>query len=430
MKPRMKYFVLFFLTGFTFPVKSQHLSKTETKIVRNVDKDMTACIQLLEQVVNINSGTMNTDGVKRVGQMMKSEFDKLGMDTRWIDMPQEMKRAGHLVAESKGKKGKRLLLIGHLDTVFEPYSDFQKFERKDSIASGPGTNDMKSGNLVILFALRALHQAGLLKDTQIVAILHGDEEESGSPKEISRRDIVEIAKRSDVALAFETGTGFSDATVARRGIASWELQVKGKQAHSAGIFTSGVGAGAIYETARILNQFYKELPEQYLTFNAGMIAGGTEVTVDSSGTELTAAGKTNIVPNTAIVKGDIRFISKEQLAAAKQKMLSIVSQSLPQAQATISFKEGIPSMPPTEGNLKVLAAYSQVSIDLGLGVVNAYDPGRRGAGDISYVAEYLDCLDGLGGMGGGAHSPNEFINLNTFDEQIKRAAILIYRLTR
>jgi glutamate carboxypeptidase len=427
----MKHFYLIFLlsTSSLFAI-AQQLSKTEQKLVKSVDQNMTECIRLLEEVVNINSGTLNPEGVKRVGQVMKVEFDKIGMKTSWIDMPSEMNRGGHLVAESTGKKGKRVLLIGHLDTVFEPYSDFQKFIRKDTIATGPGTNDMKGGNLVILFALRSLFEAGLLKDTQIIVMMHGDEENSGEPESISRKDIIEAAKRSDVALAFETGTGFDVATVARRGSSSWELNIKGKQAHSAGVFTPNVGAGAIYEAARILNRLYQELPEQYLTFNAGLIAGGTSVEKDSSGAEFTTSGKTNIVPNTAIVKGDLRFISKEQLATARKKMSAIVAESLPQTQATITFFDGIPSMPPTDGNIKLLEVYSKVSVDLGLGEVKGYDPGRRGAGDISYVAEYLDCLDGLGAMGGGAHAPSEYINIATLDEQIKRAALVIYRLTQ
>lgn len=409
---------------------SAQLSKTEQNVIKNVDARMTECIALLEQVVNINSGTMNPEGVKRVGEVMRAEFNKLAMETRWVDMPVQMNRGGHLIAESKGSKGKRLLLIGHLDTVFEPTSDFQKFERKDTIAFGPGTNDMKGGNLVILFALKALHDAGLLKDTRIAVVMHGDEENSGEPESISRKDLIDIAKRSDAALAFETGTGFGVATVARRGSSSWELEVKGKQAHSAGVFTPNVGAGAIYEAARILDQFYKELHEQYLTFNAGLIAGGTTVDRDSAGVEFSASGKTNVVPNIAIVKGDLRFISKEQLAAARKKMSDIVAKSLPQTQAKITFFDGIPSMPPTDSNMKLLDEYSKVSVDLGLGPVKAYDPGRRGAGDISYIAEYLPCLDGLGAMGGNAHAPGEYINLKTLDEQVKRAALMIYRMTR
>jgi glutamate carboxypeptidase len=414
---------------FVSPALCQKLNARERKIVDQVDKNMPECLQLLERTVNINSGTLNAKGVREVGAIMQQGFESSGLTTQWIAMPDSMNRGGHLFAEKKGREGKRLLLIGHLDTVFEPYSPFQKYVFQDTIALGPGTNDMKSGNLVILYALKALAGAGLLKDAQVVVALHGDEENAGDPEDISRRDIIEAAKRSDVALAFETGTGFDAATVARRGSSSWKLEVKGKQAHSSGVFNPSVGAGAIYEAARILKAFYDELQEPYLTFNAGVILGGTAVYLDSTETAGNASGKTNIVPNYAVVKGDLRFLTQDQKEKARKKMTGIVSTAgLPQTWSKITFEDGIPSMPPTDGNMKLLHMYSQVSIDLGLGEVKPYDPGKRGAGDISYVAEYVDCLDGIGAMGGGAHSPSEYIDLRTFDEQIKRAAILIYRL--
>jgi glutamate carboxypeptidase len=340
-----------------------------------------------------------------------------------------MKRAGHLIGEIRGKKGKRLLLIGHIDTVFEPDSPFQQWTRKDSLASGPGSNDMKGGNMVMLYALKALHDAGLLKDRQIIVVLHGDEEAAGRPIDISRKDIIDAAKRSDIALSFETGTGFNYATVARRGSSGFKLTVKGRQAHSSGIFTEGTGAGAIYEAARILNRFYTELQEQYLTYNPGIFMGGTLINVDTTGTEGQVSGKTNIVSNTVVVNGDLRFISEEQKAKARNRMLAIVADNLPGTSAEITFSDGYPSMPPTDGNMEVLKKLSQVSVDLGQGEVKPWDPGKRGAGDISFVAEYLHCLDGLGAMGGGAHAPQEFINLNSLTDIEKRVAILIHRLT-
>lgn len=407
------------------------LSSAEKKIVASVTRNMAQCLALLEQTVNINSGTFNVQGVREVGRIMQQQFESLGMTTRWIGMPGQMNRAGHLFAEQKGTKGKRVLLIGHLDTVFEPESPFQRYELRDSIAAGPGTNDMKGGNLVILFALKALRDAGVLKGAQVVVALHGDEENAGDPEEISRGDIIAAAKDSDVALAFETGTGFSTATIARRGSSSWTLQVSGRQAHSSGIFRQEVGDGAIYEAARILSLFYTDLREPHLTFSAGLIIGGTEVSLDSAGTAGSVSGKTNVIPRTTIVRGDLRFLSEDQKSRARARMTEIVSSNnLPGTSATITFEDGIPSMPPTDGNMKLLDLYSRVSIDLGLGEVKAYDPGLRGAGDISYVAKYVDCLDGLGAMGGGAHSPGEYIDLRTFEHQIRRAAVLIYRLTR
>jgi glutamate carboxypeptidase len=408
---------------------SQKISKAENQIIQRVEKSHNESVQFLEKTVNINSGTYNPEGVKKVGMIYKEMLDQLGFTTKWIDMPAEMKRAGHLYAERKGKKGKRLLLIGHIDTVFEPDSPVQSWIFKDSVAAGPGTNDMKGGNMVMLYALKAMKEAGQLDDRQIIVIFHGDEESSGKPVEISRKDIIEAAQRSDVALCFETSTGFNYGTVARRGSSGWKLTVTGKQAHSSGVFTKNVGSGAIYEAARILTRFHNELQEQYLTYNPGLILGGTQITPDATGTEGTASGKSNIVSNTAVVTGDLRFISEEQKNRTREKMKAIVNESLPQTSSEITFTDGIPSMPPTDGNMNVLQVLNKVSLDLGQGEVKPYDPGMRGAGDISFVAQYLDCLDGLGAMGGGAHAPSEYINLKTLKDIEKRVAILIYRLS-
>jgi glutamate carboxypeptidase len=429
MNSRILLLILFVIVIY-FRLPAQKLTPTEKRIVRAVDENMDECLRFLAQDVNINSGTLNKDGVEKTGAHMRKAFDGIGFVTRWITLPPELNRGGHLFAEKKGSKGNRILLIGHLDTVFEQDSPFQEFVREDSIARGPGTNDMKGGNMVMLYALKALHDLGLLNEARIIVALHGDEEEAGRPLEVSRADIIEAAKRSDVALAFETGTAFGDATIARRGTTNWTLDVKGTQAHSAGVFSAPVGAGAIYETARILDAFYTEMQEENLTFNAGLILGGTDVRLDSVKKEGTAAGKSNVVANRTRVMGDLRYLSDDQRDRAKAKMREIVEKNLPRTSARLVFDDGYPAMPPTDGNKKLLETYSKVSVDLGLGAVKPYDPAKRGAGDISFVAKYLDCLDGIGAMGGGAHSPDEYIDLRTLDKQIKRAALMIYRLTR
>lgn len=421
---------LFILLSFTLLASAQKLSKDEKKIVNIVDKNMPDAQAFLEKIVNINSGTNNLQGVHEVGQVFKLELDALDFDTKWIDMPPDMKRAGHLFAERKGTKGKKLLLMGHLDTVFEPQGDAVGFVKKDSLAYGPGTSDMKGGDMILLYALKALHEAKLLNGSQIIVSYHGDEEAAGRPISISRRDIVDAAKRSDIALSFEGATGFDYATIARRGSSSWKITVAGKQAHSSRVFTPGVGAGAIYESARILHRFYDELQEANLTYNPGMIAGGTNVELEENGYTATASGKQNIVSNTVTITGDLRFLTEQQKESTRAKMRAIVGDNLPGTSAEITFTDSYPAMSPTEGNMEVLNVLSQVSVDLGMGEVKPYDPGKRGAGDISFVAEYVDGLDGLGAMGGGAHAPEEFVNLNTLDEQIKRAALLIYRLTQ
>jgi glutamate carboxypeptidase len=409
---------------------SQNLSRTEKKILAAVERNSEDGIRFLEKVVNINSGTLNKKGVREVGNVFREAFDEMGFETRWVEMPSEMNRAGHLFAETQGTQGKKLLLIGHLDTVFEENSPFQRFERiNDSTAHAPGGNDMKGGDVIILYALKALHEQGLLQNTQIIVALTGDEESTGKPLEVSRRDLIDAARRSDIALGYETSTGFNYATVARRGASGWEVEVTGKRAHSSGVFSESTGAGAIFEMSRILNAFYEEVKgEEYLTFNPGILMGGTFVDYEPMKSTGEVFGKSNVVAQTAYAMGGLRFISEEQKERAREQMRDIVAENLPNTSASITFTDSYPAMQPTEGNLDLLEILNQVSKDLGQGEVLGYDPGKRGAADTSFVADYVDCLDGLGTMGTGAHTPEETVNLSTVEALTKRSAILIYRL--
>ena len=430
----MKTSVLsFFLIGFiTLGLHAQKLNRTERKIIDKVKSLDQESISFLEKIVNINSGTLNQKGVKEVGEIFRIAFNEIGFQTEWINMPEEMNRAGHLFATVEGDKGKKLLLIGHLDTVFEENSPFQSFERiNDSMAYGPGANDMKGGDVIALYALKALADLNLLQRASITVAFTGDEESTGKPLSISRKALIEAGKKADIALGFETATSFENATIARRGASGWSLETKGKRAHSSGVFNERVGAGAIFEMSRILNAFYEEVRgETYLTFNPGTLMGGTFVSYDKQTSSGEVFGKTNVVAQTALVNGGLRFISEEQKENARAKMRAIVSQNLPHTSASISFTDSYPAMGPTAGNQAVLDILSEVSQDLGFGPVSGYDPGRRGAADISFVADYTDGLDGLGTMGNGAHTPQETVNLKTMNALIQRAALLIYRLTR
>ena len=408
------------------------LSENEKAMVAWIDAHQDEAIALLEKTVNIGSGTMNHAGVRAVGDVMAGELDALGLETRWIDMPEEMNRAGHLFAKKKGQ-GKRFLLIGHLDTVFEADDDFQAFTRDGNIATGPGIADMKDGNAVIVYALKALQHIGALDGIPITVAYTGDEEKSGRPLSISRRDLIEAGKWADIALGFEgaiTSEGSDWATIARRSSSSWMLEVEGKQAHSSSIFSESTGAGAINETSRILSEFYSDVRGDYgLTFNAGTIQGGTTVNYDPGQNRGTTFGKTNVVPNTAVAHGGIRALSAEQLARAKAKMQGIVANHLPQTSASISFADSYPPMAPSAGNRALADELSEVNQALGRGAMKTWDPLRRGAADISFVAPYTDALAGMGALGKGGHTPNESLELDSMALAIKRAAILIYRLS-
>jgi glutamate carboxypeptidase len=418
-----------FLLCVSLPTYGAPLSKTEKKIMAAAQASSDEALQLLERTVNINSGTMNPEGVQQVAEVFEKEFADLGFKTTWIPM-KEVHRAGHLFAEIKGTSGKKLLLIGHLDTVFEKDSAFALFQRKDSKATGQGVNDMKGGDVIILYALKALRKVDALKNKNIIIAFLGDEEKPGMPLTTSRKDLIDAAKRSDIALGFETAIDMQTATVARRGVSTWLLQVKARQAHSSGIFSKEDGSGAVFEASRILHTFYEQMrAEKYLTFNPAVILGGTEVTFDTETSKGTSFGKTNVIAQSATARGDLRFLTDAQKQAAQDKMRKIVSESLPGASAEIQFEDTYPSMAPTEGNLELLKILDTVSRDLGLGEVKAYDPGGRGAADISFVASYVDGLDGLGAIGEGAHTSAEDIDLSTFPHLITRTALLIYRLT-
>lgn len=442
----------------------ESLNQDEQKILAYIDANMPRAIVLLKESVNINSGTLNIEGVKKVGALFAKELQAAGLKTEWVAMPDSIKRAGHLVAmttaasanilaatnstitssttvvsvknskaiNSAKHKGKKLFLIGHLDTVFEPDMPENPFRMlNDSTATGQGANDMKGGDVVMIIALQALNEQGLLKDAAVTAYFTGDEEHAGYPREVSRGDFINRAKQSEIALAFEGANGLNSVATARRGASGWQLNVTGKTGHSSGVFTPNAGYGAIYEAARIVNEFRVQLStEKYLTFNPGVFIGGSDMQYDEAKATGSAIGKTNIISPNAVVTGDLRFLTEQQKLNARKTMQNIVSQSLTGAKATISFQDGIPSMAPTPGNEQVMEVISGVTKSMGMGPTIAGDPGSRGAGDISYVAQYMDCIDGLGASGRGAHAPGETINLKEFPILIKRAALTIYRLTR
>jgi len=407
------------------------LTSQERAVARAVDSHNAAALALLERTVNINSGSLNFAGVRHVGDIFRAQYDSLGFTTRWVDGA-AFHRAGHLVAEHPGP-GPRILLIGHLDTVFEPSSPFQKFTMvNDSTATGPGVIDMKGGDIIALYALRALKDAGLLDKMNVTVVYHGDEEESGTPLSLARKTLIDAAQGATAALGFEDAAGDPHTLViSRRGDDGWTLRTTGVPAHSSQIFTNDVGAGAVYEASRILDQFYQKLStEQYLTFNPGLALGGTSVKPDSSGTEGSAAGKSNVVAKEMFVTGDLRTLSPEQLARARKTMTDIVADHLPHTTAEITFADGYPPMAPTDGNRKLLAMYSKVSTDLGFWPVTAVDPSRAGAADVSFVASIVPmAIDGLGLSGHDDHTEKETADLRMLPVQTKRAAVLMYRLS-
>jgi len=426
------FFALGLFVCFT-PASAESLSSNEQRMSDWIDAHSDDASALLKETVDIPSGSLSLAGVREVGKVMRRELDALGLATEWIEMPEEIARAGHLVGRKDGK-GKKILMIGHLDTVFEAADGLRPFERDGDIATGHGIQDMKSGNVVMVYALLALKEIGVLDDIPVVVFYTGDEEKSGRPLTISRKELIEAGQWADISLGFEEAQNYDGqdwATIARRSSSNWMLTVEGKQSHSSSIFNDATGAGAIFEAARILDGFYETVRgEEYLTFNAGTIQGGTEVEYDPGQNRGSTFGKTNVVPRKVVVHGGMRTISQQQLDRARDSMRKVVAENLPHTSATITFTDGYPPMAPTDGNLALQREISAINVALGRGPMPSLDPLRRGAADISFVAPYTDALAGLGALGGDGHTPDEYLDLSTLSVAIKRAAILIYRLSR
>jgi glutamate carboxypeptidase len=410
------------------------LSPAEKKMVATVDASQEGDVALLQKLVDQNSGSRNFEGVRAVASMMQAELEPLGFTVRWVSMP-ETGRAGHLLAEHKGK-GKHILLIGHMDTVFEKDSPFQKMTRHGDTVEGPGVSDMKGGLVIMVSALRAMQAAGTLKSADIRIVLSGDEESAGHPVALARGDMIQAGKWADAALEFEglaREHGQDVGSISRRGSITWTVNTTGHTGHSAGIFGKEDGFGANYELARIVDTFRRELREPNLTYSVGIMLGGVTATPSATTEEAaggTVQGKANIIAGQGYATGDIRALSNEQAMRIEQKMRAIVADHLPNTGAEISFSEGYPAMAPTEGSRALLGQLNGVNRDLSLPLMGELDPMRRGAGDIAFVAPYTDGLVGTGAAGNGAHAIGETADLTSFPRQAKRAAILMSRLAK
>jgi glutamate carboxypeptidase len=432
MLTRRYVFALYLLCSGAYAA-TPGLSPGEQRIVAAATAEDAQAISFLESLVNINSGTMNFAGVEHVGQIMSAQLQGLGFATRWHSM-NAVGRAGHVIAEHHGTgHGKRILLVGHLDTVFEKDSPFQRYQRRGDTAEGPGVCDMKGGLAVMVSALRALKSAGALKDVNVSIVLDGDEENAGLPLSVSRADLIEAGKNADVALEFEplaSEDGHDMGSVSRRGDLDWTLRTSAKSGHSSEIFSDPAGFGASYELTRILDAFRRELREPNATYNVGLVLSGSSVALNDEVTGGSASGKGNVISAQGLARGDLRTLSNDQTARLEARMRAIVSEHLPGTNAEIQFDEGYPAMAPTPGNRALLARINEINTALGLEQMAELDPLKRGAGDISFVADKVDGLVGFGVAGHGLHAPGETADLSSIDRQIKRAALLMERLSQ
>jgi len=418
------------------------LSAAEIQIVKHVDDHYGETLALLETAVNINSGTNNFPGVSATADLFEPRLQKLGFKT-WREDMGTVKRGVHLFATHPGT-GPRLLLIGHLDTIFEPSSGFLKWKvLGNGFASGPGAGDMKGGDVVLLETLEALQAAGELSKMNISVALTGDEETPGADTDGSytttRSTLINLGKNTDYVLGFEPATGnMNSIKTYRRGSSTWFLTMAAKTGHSSIVFNKNMGPGAAYPVTKILSRFYQDLrTDPSITFNVGHIVSGSAIDRDTP-YSAKVSGKDNVIAAKTEVYGDIRFLTPEILQDTRKKMSSIIDEEVSAINAeydaeahvssTFTYADRYPAMVETPGNLALLDKLSTASTDLGFGSLAHYTA-NGGAADASFVAPFVSgVVDGLGPFTVGMHSKDEIVDLSSIKTSAKRAAVFMLRL--
>lgn len=364
-------------------------------------------LQLIKQLVNIDSGSYDKEGVDRVGSILKEKYENLDF---LVEVKEEQKYGNHLVIKHKDATDPRIILVAHMDTVFPKGTVAKRpFRIEGSRAYGPGVVDMKSSQVELLYALMALQHAGSKAYENVHLVLNGDEE-IGSPT--SRAIIEEASVGKDYALVMEPARKDGSLVSARRGGGRFTLIVKGKAAH-AGIEPEK-GRSAIEELAHKIIQLHELTDhEKGISVNVGLIEGGSAV---------------NTVSPEAIAHVDIRISQMEQAAMLEEKIKEICSVcDVPGTQITVKGKISRPPMTKTLQTEELLEVIQDVGKEIGLDVS---DTATGGGGDASFTsANGVPTVDGLGPVGGNAHSENEYVEIPTITERTLLLAKTIQRLS-
>jgi glutamate carboxypeptidase len=366
----------------------------------------------LKAIVNIDSGTFTKSGIDRVGAYLQERFTDFGFSTSF---DRQTQYGDHLVATHMGSnpKGPRLLLIGHIDTVFgEDEVARRPFNIKrgggKTIATGPGVLDMKSGVLIGMYSLYLLIQAQEAAYQSATFICNSDEE-IGSPS--SRPLVQELAQQADAVLVFEPGRAEETVVSSRRGCGQYRVEVQGLSAH-AGVEPQR-GRNAILELS------YQVQKMQALN---GTVAGTTLSVGIIRGGE-----RTNVVPDHAYFDMDVRASDQKAARALEAAMRQVTTQNKLQG-TTIALSGSMLCQPfeRNQANERIVQLVKEAGSALGLKI---QDVGSGGASDANTTAGMgVPTLDGLGAGGGLAHNPGEFIELDYLPTRIALVTGLIRKI--
>ncbi len=388
------------------------MSKQRHPRVEQAEGLMQQYLDDLQAIVNIDSGTYTRVGVNRVGAYLQERFQACGFSTA-IDRQEQY--GDHLIATHTGSApaGPRLLLIGHMDTVFsEGEAQKRPFAIKQRngmrIATGPGVLDMKSGILIGLYGLRLLIERQQASYRQVTFVCNSDEE-VGSPS--SKPLIQELAKDTDAVLVLEPGRAENTIVSSRKGCGQYRVEVHGLSAH-AGVEPQK-GRNAILELSYQVQRMQAingTIPGA--TLNVGIIRGGE---------------RTNVVPDYAYFEMDARVTSMESIAALEAAIQKAASKTVLSG-TKIVVSGGFICQPfeRNAANARLVQLAQAAGKELGM---NIQDVGSGGASDANTSAAMgIPTLDGLGAGGGLAHNPDEYIELDYLPERIALLAGLVEQI--
>ncbi|MBF8983886.1 M20 family metallopeptidase [Lutibacter sp. B2] len=377
------------------------------KIYSILEKEYECYIDMLTSLVNIDCKSTNIEGVNEVGNILKEKFQAL--DGEYDIETIEQKNCGnHLLITKKGKIPGKILLIGHMDTVF-PKGTVEKrsFRIEGDSAFGPGVSDMKCGITSIYFALKALHN--LYEDNmKTIQVLFNSDEEISSIN--SREYIEKYAGDSEYVLVMEAGRMNGNVVTSRKGISKYALKVYGKATHAGGNHHNG--CNAIVELSNKVVALSKLTDyEKQTTINVGIIHGGSA---------------SNVVPNFAEAMIDVRTSSMNEAEKIDQEIRGICKKS--NVVGTSIVLEGGMKRPPMEkkeGTEKLYNIIKDIGENMGVCI------GETFAGGVS-DANFTSCLgiptiDGLGPVGGGCHSEREYLDMTSI---IPRTGLVVELLSR
>lgn len=382
-------------------------SKKRVNVLRDfIHSKEQEMLQLLKQLVNIDSGSNCKQGIDNIGTLLKERFERLGF---YAEIIEEKKHGNHLVIRHCQVDDPKIIIIGHMDTVFpKGTAEKRPFQIKGQRAFGPGVIDMKASIVQLIYALTCMKETGQ-KEYQNVQIILNSDEELGSPT--SRELIMRQAKNKRYALVLESARPDGSIVSARRGVGQFKISVEGKAAHSG--IEPEKGSSAIEELA------YKVIKLQQLTndkegihVNVGMISGGTAV---------------NTVPAFATAKVDVRISKKEQMELVQKNIEKICSTIFVYGTKTslVGKIDHVP-MEKNEQTEQLLKMIQQAGDEIGLTIM---DTATGGSSDGSFTSAVgIPTIDGMGPVGGHFHSEEEYLDIPSLFERTLLLAKVIQKI--